>query len=106
MTDTPPDWTQWIIYSLAAVVSTMFTTVVFLTKFIGNRYVEEITKYLQDNADLKKIMVEDRQQHKQEIAALLAKHQECIDGHHKADLRIAALEAQVRSNTKSIKDIT
>lgn len=96
MSDQPtPDWTQWIIYSLAAVVSTMFTTVVFLTKYIGNKYVDEI-------ASLKKLMSDTDLKHKAEMDSLTKKHEECVQGHHAAEMRLIRLEEQVAQTKKQV----
>lgn len=81
---TPPDWTAWIVSTLLASVTAMVSTIVFLAKLIESKYLTEI-RTLSTKVDL-----------------LEKKHEECIQGHHQADLKIARLEQQVANNTRDI----
>lgn len=75
MSDGPNDWTNWIVTTLAAVISTVVGTVVFLVKFIESRFTTEI-------AELKKLVTE-----------LNTKLDACKETHHDAEIRLAKLEA-------------
>jgi len=69
------DWTSWIVTTLAAVVSTVVGTVVFLIKFNESKFTNEI-------GELKKLGAE-----------LNNKLDLCKETHHDAEIRLAKLEA-------------
>ena len=82
MAETSTDWTAWVITTIGAAFSTMVGTVVFLAKLIESRYVTEITEL------------------KQEVKGLSEKHEECTQGHHLAELRLARLEEQIKTKAE------
>lgn len=84
MPEQSPDWTTWIITTIMAGLTTMLGTVVFLAKLIESKYVSEIREL------------------RAEISLMKVKHEECVQGHHEAELKFARLEAQVALNTKQI----
>lgn len=57
--------------------------VIYLTKYIGNKFADEVKDLNLKLADMEK------------------KHDECTKGHHDAELRLARLEEQVKLNTSS-----
>lgn len=69
------DWTSWIVTTLAAVVSTVVGTVVFLIKFIESKFTTEIGEL------------------KATVAELYKKLEDCKETHHDAEIRLAKLEA-------------
>jgi len=74
MSNTTTDWPMWIITSVMAGLGTAVTTIIGLAKYIETKYVTEIREL---KADMHEIVV---------------KHEECLEKHHQAELRLAALE--------------
>lgn len=74
MTDVPHDWASSIITTILAALGTAITTVIGLAKYIETKYVSEIREL------------------KTEMHEIVVKHEECLEKHHQAELRLAALE--------------
>ena len=59
------DWTNWIITSILGALSTMIATVVFLTKLIESKYIQEIRELkttfstFETKAEVKMVQLED-----------------------------------------------
>jgi hypothetical protein len=89
MTDTQSDWTGWLIGALG----TMTLAVAGLGKFIAALYAGRIVQLEQQGiADRKKyddyIIFADNRAHE-----ITAKHEECMELHHLANIEIAKLKA-------------
>lgn len=89
MTDTPTDWTSWIITTVMAGLTTMIGTVVFLAKLIESKYVEEQKR---GNAEIAHLSAK--------LEAQVAKHEECMQLHHEAEVRLARLEGQIQNKVE------
>jgi hypothetical protein len=89
MTDTPTDWTNWIITTAMAGLTTMIGTVVFLTKLIESKYVQEVRTANEEIATLSC-----------KLDAQVAKHEDCMQLHHEAELRLARLEGQIQNKAE------
>jgi len=79
------DWTNWIVTTLAAVVSTVVGTVIFLVKYVESLFRTEI-------GELKTL-----------VADLNKKLDECKETHHDAEIRLAQLEA-IHGLTKRVDE--
>lgn len=89
MSDTPTDWTSWIITTAMAGLTTMIGTVVFLAKLIESKYVEEVKRGNTEIAHLSEKL--DKQ---------ATAHAECMQLHHEAELRLAKLEGQIQNKVE------
>ena len=85
MNEESHDWTQWIITTIMAALTTMTGTVVFLARMIESKYVKEIREL------------------KEEMNAMVISHEDCLQKHHEAEIRLARLESQINMNTSKIK---
>lgn len=92
MSDTPADWTAWIITTVTAALGTMVTTVVFLAKLIESKYVQEVKR---GNDEIMAVSAK--------LEAQIIKHEECMQKHHEAELRLAKLEGRMDLNHEDRK---
>lgn len=92
MSNDTSDWSNWIITTIMAALTTMIGTVVALARIIESKYVSEVK-------DLKSVITEQKEDlNSYRIFAdnraqeMILKHEECMKAHHKAEIRIAQLE--------------
>ena len=75
----PFDWTAWILGALGAMAAAVAT----LGRFIAGLYATRITQ-LESQVN----------KNEESITAMEAKHADCLEKHHQAELRIATLERE------------
>ena len=90
MSDTSVDWTNWIITTVMAALGTMVGTVVFLAKLIESKYTQEVKRA---NEEITSVSAK--------LDAQTKKHEDCMDLHHKAELRLARLEEQIKTKVET-----
>lgn len=83
MPNEPQDWTQWIILTLTGAIGSTVAALVFLTKFIGNKYVSEIIELKNELKTYRDAIDELR---KESIV--------CYKSREELNIRIAVLEAE------------
>jgi hypothetical protein len=86
MSEPTGDWSNWIITTLFAALSTMIGTVVALAKMIESKYVQEIR-------DLKNELTKFESRSSSEIATLKEDSRACQEDRFKLSARVAQLEA-------------